>query len=931
MKKMYLYGFTAIVVMLIGSLTLFTACQNEPPNPGTVEYNVTVTQPASGGTIKAEPLKAEEGAEITLTATVNNKFRFGNFLVNTAEGRVTLDPGTGTLRTFKMPAADVSVMASFFSDDATLYTITLSQPASGGTISADKTKAAEGEIVTISAAPDTGFELDTITVIPAPADLVITGNEATFTVTRNVTVTAKFIDDRSDFTITLTQPGSGGTISASKTKAKEGETITITAKPAAGYLLDTFTVSPEPADLVVTDNTATFTLTENVSVTADFIIDLGPFNITLTQPASGGTISVDKTEAMLNDTVTISATPANAFMELDTVTVNPKPADLTVTGNTATFSITTHVTVTASFKSVTEEIQFSHAPGVYEAAFNLTVDFPMPGAVIYYTLDGVEPVPGSPRTENGITVSGSVTPGNTINVAARTSTSRSDTLLTRFYTTWSRKSNQGPASGARILTGNAYRFRAFVDSTPVSDTVIGTYLIIPGAATKYDNNPIISINAPFQPFFDLYAAADRFNPPDNSIGRQDFNYEYFALEGGSYKRQFSLPGSTSLGGSWSRDMALRTFNVHFRRGSLNGTITYPIFEGSKPEGIYRFRLWNGGNNFVGPRDWSIGGDHFRDAFVQKASSKLNVPYSEWSLAILFIDGEYWGFTQLRQQTDNAAFAEDRLGMAANNVVIMDRGAQQLPGQGWSYYIDAVEEGDTTVAGNLYSQLESFITANFSGTPSDTAVTELFSQYFNKANFIDYLIVGTFFNATDWPQNNVRFWRAITPRSDGNPNNDGLWRFTLHDLDQTCNGITWGGPGGSGGSNYADGSRFSNLINAPIGVTDGGGPPFNRVWKILNNKNFVDEFTQRALSVMDDDFAPTKTVPLYDEWLDRFTPLLTDMYERWAMDSNNNVSSPNTRNSFNLTTGNVKYFLNNRRSFYLSQLNGLRSNVGLPNL
>ncbi|MCL2139451.1 MAG: CotH kinase family protein [Treponema sp.] len=851
MKKMNVSGFTAMVILLIGSLTLFNACPNEPKQKTkATQYSITVIQ-GEGGAIAASPLEAEAGEEITLTAAAGTGFRFDSFTVNTIDNPVALDSGSGGIRTFKMPAADVWV-------------------------------------------------------------------------------TASFIDDNNEplLTIALIHPESGGTISTDKKKAETGETVTITAVPATGFKLDTITVNPEPENLTVAGNSATFTITANVTVSASFIVNTGPFTVSLTQPASGGTIDADKTEATAGETVTITAEPASSF-ELNSITVSPKPANLVITGNKATFTITANVTVTASFKLITSEIEFSHAPGVYEAAFNLTVSFPAnPNAVIYYTLDGTEPVPGDPRTINSIVVSGSVVPGNTINIADRTSSGRSDTLLTRFYNVWMRNASAGPPSGAKILTGNAYRFRAFVDSNPASETVIATYLIIPNATSKYNNTPILSINAPFQPFYDLYAAADRWNPPDNSIGRQDFNYEYFTVESGSYKRQFSLPGSTSLGASFSRANAQRTFNVHLRRGSLNGTITWPIFEGSRPEGIYRFRLWNGGNNFVGPRDWSFGSDHFRDAFAQKSAAQLNVPYSESSLAIMFIDGEYWGFTQFRQQTDNAAFAEDRLGMTADNIVIMDRGALESGG-----HSDLVEEGNITTGMNLYNELLSFVNANFSGggAPSNNAVEELFDTYFDKANFIDYHIVNTFYNNTDWPQNNVRFWRAITPKTDGNPNNDGKWRFTLHDIDYAANGIVWAF-GNSDDTNYAGGSRFDKLKNPEI--TNGDrGPELNRMLRVFNNQGFVDEFTVRAKYVLEEYFTSAKTIPLYDAWLARFTPLLDDMYERWSINSGDSLAAgrTTTRNSFNKTTSNVKFFLNNRGPIYLGQLNDLRSSVGLGNL
>jgi hypothetical protein len=331
---------------------------------------------------------------------------------------------------------------------------------------------------------------------------------------------------------------------------------------------------------------------------------------------------------------------------------------------------------------------------------------------------------------------------------------------------------------------------------------------------------------------------------------------------------------------------------------------------------------------VGPRDWSFGTDHFRDAFAQKTAAPLNVSYSESSLAIKFINGEYWGFTQFRQQTDNAAFSEDRLGMNPNNVVIMDRGAIQSGG-----YEDAVEEGNATTAMNLYNALVAFVSAErFGGTVSDETVTELFETYFAKDNFIDYHVVNTFYNSTDWPQNNVRFYRAITPVNDGNPHNDGRWRFTLHDMDQCANGVVWAN-GNPWDSNFAGGGRFDKLTNPEIMPDGDKGPPLNRVLRVFTNRGFVDEFTKRAKAVMDEHFTSAKLVAIHDPWVAGFTPLLDDMYERWAAYSNDDTATARTNNrvNFSQTTGNVRFFLNNRQPIYLQQLNALRQSVGLGNL
>ena len=583
-----------------------------------------------------------------------------------------------------------------------------------------------------------------------------------------------------------------------------------------------------------------------------------------------------------------------------------------------------------------EGIQLSHSAGFFNSAFDLQVSVPKhPNATIFYTLDGTEPGPSNVLTtrgaSNNIVVSGSVANGETVRVEDRTR-HKNDTVLTRYYSQWSRKSNQGPANDAQILMGSAFRFRAFEGNTPVSDTVKATYIVTPGATTRFANTPIVSINADYEAFKTVYSLTDRWNPPPNNIGRQVFNFEYFTVDGSSYRQRFNVEGSTSLGGSWTRDNAQRTLNVHLQRGSLNNSITYPIFDGL--DEFHRFRLWNGGNNFVGPRDWGMGNDHFRDAFAQKASAGLNVLHADSRVAIKFVNGEFWGFTQFREHTSNAAFVSARTGMAANNIAIMDRGARNpaLNG-GLTWYFDEVEEGNETTVTNLYNNLISFITApGFFPSepygPSDSVVEELFRDYFCKDNFMDYIIANTFWNNTDWPQNNVRFFRAITPNV-SNQFNDGRWRFILHDMDQTANGV-WPN---QGGANDAGGSRFSALLNPTLQPEGGGGPAFNRVFRVLANQNFVNEFTLRAQYLMLNDFAPSVTAPLHQEFMDRFTPLLPDMYTRWGVNSGSSATSNITTatNHFNRSTTNVRFFANNREAVYLGQLNGLRTSVGLAPL
>ena len=74
-----------------------------------VTYNITVNQPAEGGTIEASQVIAVEGETITLTATPDANYVFGAWDVKDGAGAAV----TVTENAFVMPASDVTVSAVF--------------------------------------------------------------------------------------------------------------------------------------------------------------------------------------------------------------------------------------------------------------------------------------------------------------------------------------------------------------------------------------------------------------------------------------------------------------------------------------------------------------------------------------------------------------------------------------------------------------------------------------------------------------------------------------------------------------------------------------------------------------------------------------------------------------------------------------------------
>ena len=201
--------------------------------------------------------------------------------------------------------------------------------------------------------------------------------------------------------------------------------------------------------------------------------------------------------------------------------------------------------------------------------------------------------------------------------------------------------------------------------------------------------------------------------------------------------------------------------------------------------------------------------------------------------------------------------------------------------------------------------------------TDYAVERVFNEFFCKENFIDYLIVQTFFAVTDWPHNNTRMFRAITPNIDSdNPYNDGRWRFVFHDLD-------------SAGSN-PDVDLFPRLYNLHIDhphhtqTSQRGWLQFNHIYKVFNNPGFTEVFVERALYVLDNYLYQDRLFDIHNEFTMRYMPLLPEMYNRFARGGTQSSAIAN----FHTHWLQLRRFIMVRDNIYREQLNTLLERLNL---
>ena len=134
-----------------------------------------------------------------------------------------------------------------------------------------------------------------------------------------------------------------GTVTADKSKADKDATVTLTAAPAANYVLFSISVTKADGSAVAvsgTENTRTFTMPEgDVTVNALFVTD----KVTIANKQSAkGNVSTDKANPTAGETVTLTATPSAANYVLGSISVTKADGSavtLSGTGNTRTFTM----------------------------------------------------------------------------------------------------------------------------------------------------------------------------------------------------------------------------------------------------------------------------------------------------------------------------------------------------------------------------------------------------------------------------------------------------------------------------------------------------------------------------------------------------------------------------------------------------------------
>ena len=309
--------------------------------------------------------------------------------------------------------------------------------------------------------------------------------------------------------------------------------------------------------------------------------------------------------------------------------------------------------------------------------------------------------------------------------------------------------------------------------------------------------------------------------------------EFFDNPSVGSKRAWNIDAGLSIMGQWSRYNPKKSVSIKMKEEYQDGRLHYPLFK-TRPENqkFKAFNLRNNGNRF----HWDYIGDALGAAMVEGSG----VDYQRSRQVVVFYNGEYYGIHDMRERL-NEHYIETNYGIDPSTVDIVKH----------------LENNKITANGgstDAYLQMLDFvISSDFSG--SNNAAYATMRTMVDVGNLADYMALEIHLRNGDWPNNNVRAWRAAP---------DQPWKFIIYDLDHAfdfewsvsgfgewTNMFEWIKRGGSSSCN--DAKCFAQIFNKLIKNNDFKRLFINRSAVML--KNYLT--SSRADSIAD---AMTATIP-----------------------------------------------------------------------
>lgn len=289
-------------------------------------------------------------------------------------------------------------------------------------------------------------------------------------------------------------------------------------------------------------------------------------------------------------------------------------------------------------------------------------------------------------------------------------------------------------------------------------------------------------------------------------------------------------------GGWSRAQDQKSFRIRLRDEYGLSEANYPIIPDKEGIQSYSsFNLRNAGNDYWGAR--------MRDSFMQRVVRDTHNDYMATSTAVVFLNGEYWGHYEIRENLDED-WCESNHGTDADMIDLITD----------TYMGFDVKEGSDVDFWQMHDLI-------VNGDPNSDDFFELANERLDLENFADYIITETYYANCDWScgyTNNTKFWHY--------QGETGKWRYMLMDLD-----FGLGLYGESPDVDFITRARDEDFAMDRI---------CNR---LLQNDEFKHYFINRYADLINTVWQQSNMIEVGNAMRDEMAPIIERHHQRWGGD------------------------------------------------
>ena len=321
-----------------------------------------------------------------------------------------------------------------------------------------------------------------------------------------------------------------------------------------------------------------------------------------------------------------------------------------------------------------------------------------------------------------------------------------------------------------FTNSTSFRCAVFKEGTLSKEVVTKTFFI-----NQSVRMPVVAISVDPEFFNKHYIRPEAGhtnadNPESAPAGLyEDVEYpvhvEYFDKGSNSSSNTWEIDAGISMMGNYSRLERKKSVAVVMREEYQDGWLHYSLFDTrKKDDDKYKgFNLRNNGNRFVS--------DYFADALGGAILEGSGVDYQRSRQVVVYYNGKYFGIHDMRERF-NKNYIESNYGIEASIVTMLKHLTETVTASNGS--------PDEYIAMLEYAANNDFGKTEDSSEVAKQRADENYAYIktmMDVGNFADYMAAEIYIHNGDWPNNNVRVWKA--------PGQN--WKFMIYDLDH---GFDW---------------------------------------------------------------------------------------------------------------------------------------------